>query len=255
LLAITSVLEAGDEMVAASSLYGGTYTQFDVSFRRLGIKVHFVEPDDPENFRKAITPKTKLLFGETISNPRGNVLDIRAVADIAHEHNIPLMIDNTFATPYLCRPIDHGADIVVNSLTKFMGGHGTSIGGIIVDSGAFPVGERKLSDAERSRACLPRMKFRETFGPIAYIIKCVWMGSATLARASAHSIPSSSCKALRHSGCGWTATSTTPSLPRISFPITPGDLGPIPFPALQSVLRVSAKVPSQRGWSGLLLRL
>ena len=102
------------------------------------IQRKFVEPDDPENFRKAITPKTKLIFGETISNPRGNVLDIEAVAKIAHEHNIPLMVDNTFATPYLCRPIDHGADIVVHSLTKFMGGHGTSIGGIIVDSGKFP---------------------------------------------------------------------------------------------------------------------
>ena len=130
-------MQAGDEMVAASTLYGGTYTQFDVSMRRLGLSVTFVEPDDPENFRKAITPRTKLLYGESISNPRGNVLDIERVAAIAHEHNIPLIIDNTFATPYLCRPIDFGADIVLHSLTKFMGGHGTSIGGIIVDAGRF----------------------------------------------------------------------------------------------------------------------
>ena len=116
----------------------GTYTQFDVSFRKMGYNVKFVDPDDPENFRKAITQKTKFLFGETISNPRGNVLDIEAVAKIAHEHNLPLVIDSTFATPYLCRPIDFGADIVVHSLTKFMGGHGNSIGGIIVDSGKFP---------------------------------------------------------------------------------------------------------------------
>ena len=114
------------------------------------IDVTFVEPDDPENFRKAITPKTKLLFGETISNPRGNVLDIEAVANIAHETKFPLVIDNTFATPYLCRPIDYGADIVVHSLTKFMGGHGTSIGGIIVDSGKFPLGEGQFPHAERS---------------------------------------------------------------------------------------------------------
>ena len=102
-IAINSLMEAGDEMVSASTLYGGTYTQFDVSFRKLGYNTTFVEPDDPENFRKAITPKTKCLYGETISNPRGNVLDIEAVAAIAHEHNIPLVIDNTFATPYLCR--------------------------------------------------------------------------------------------------------------------------------------------------------
>ena len=106
--------------------------------RRLGYDFVFVEPDDPENFRKAITPKTKLLYGETIGNPRSNVLDIEAIAKIAHEHGIPLVVDNTFATPYVTRPIEHGADIVVQSLTKFMGGHGNSIGGIIVDSGKFP---------------------------------------------------------------------------------------------------------------------
>ncbi len=172
LLAITSLLETGDEILSASTLYGGTYTQFDVSFRRLGFKTTFVEPDDPENFRKAITPKTRLIFGETISNPRGNVLDIEAVAKIAHENNIPLMIDNTFATPYLCRPIDYGADIVVHSLTKFMGGHGTSIGGIIVDSGKFPWEKGKFPGLNDPAPAYHGMKFRETFGPIAYIIKC-----------------------------------------------------------------------------------
>src|SRR3954469_3937167 len=105
LLAISSLMEAGDEMVSASTLYGGTYTQFDVSFRRFGIDVKFVDPDNPDNFRKAITPKTKCIFGEIISNPRGNVLDVGAVANIAHEHHLPLVIDNTFATPYVCRPI------------------------------------------------------------------------------------------------------------------------------------------------------
>src|SRR5215472_574156 len=136
-ITISSLLDMGDEVVSASTLYGGTYTQFDVSFRKLGYNVKFVEPDDPENFRKAITPKTKCFYGETISNPRGNVLDIEAVAKIAHAHGIPLVIDNTFATPYVCRPIDYGADIVVHSLTKFMGGHGNSIGGMIVDAGKF----------------------------------------------------------------------------------------------------------------------
>src|ERR1017187_5470094 len=136
-LAITSLLGQGDELVAASTLYGGTYTQFDVSFRRLCIDVKFVEPDDPENFRKAITSKTRALYGETIANPRMNVLDIEAVSKIAHEAGVPLVIDTTMASPYLCRPIEHGADIVVQSATKFLGGHGTSIGGIIVDSGKF----------------------------------------------------------------------------------------------------------------------
>ena len=172
LLAISSLMESGDHLVSASTLYGGTYTQFDVSFRRLGFDVTFVEPDDPENFRKAITPKTKLIFGETISNPRGNVLDIEAVAKIAHERNIPLMVDNTFTTPYLCRPIDYGADIVVHSLTKFMGGHGTSIGGIIVDSGKFPWEKGAFPMLNDPAPAYHGMKFRETFGPIAYIIKC-----------------------------------------------------------------------------------
>jgi O-acetylhomoserine (thiol)-lyase len=171
-IAISSLMQAGDHMVSASTLYGGTYTQFDVSFRRLGFDVTFVEPDDPENFRKAITPKTKLLFGETISNPRGNVLDIEAVAAIAHQHNIPLMIDNTFATPYLCRPIDYGADIVVHSLTKFMGGHGNSIGGMIVDSGKFPWTQGNFPMLTAPSPGYHGMIFSEVFGPIAYIIRC-----------------------------------------------------------------------------------
>ena len=140
-LTMNSLLEQGDHIVAASTLYGGTYTQFDVSFRRMGYDVTFVDPDDPENFRKAITPRTRALYGETISNPRGNILDIEAVANIAKEANVPLVVDDTFTSPYLCRPIEHGANIVVASLTKFMGGHGNSIGGIIVDGGNFDWGK------------------------------------------------------------------------------------------------------------------
>ncbi len=170
-LAISSLMQAGDEMVSASTLYGGTFTQFDVSFRRLGLDVKFVEPDDPENFRKAITPKTRCLYGETISNPRGNVLDIEAVAKIAHEHGLPLVIDNTFATPYLCRPIDFGADIVVQSLTKFMGGHGTSIGGIIVDSGRFPWTNGKFPQLTEPSPAYHGMVFSQSFGNLAYIIR------------------------------------------------------------------------------------
>jgi O-acetylhomoserine (thiol)-lyase len=170
-ITVSSLLEAGDEMVAASTLYGGTYTQFEVSFRKLGYNVKFVEPDDPENFRKAITPKTKCLYGETISNPRGNVLDIEAVAKIAHENGIPLVIDNTFATPYVCRPIDHGADIVVHSMTKFMGGHGTSIGGMIVDGGKFDWNNGKFPQLSEPSRAYHGMRFTEVFGNLAFIIR------------------------------------------------------------------------------------
>lgn len=170
-IAITTLCEAGDEVVASSTLYGGTYTQFDVSFRKLGIQVKFVDPDNPENFRAAITPRTKLLYGETISNPRGNILDIEKVAAIAHENRLPLMVDNTFATPYLCRPIDFGADIVLHSLTKFMGGHGTSIGGIIVDGGKFDWASGRFPGLTEPSRAYHGMKFYETFGAIAYIVK------------------------------------------------------------------------------------
>jgi O-acetylhomoserine (thiol)-lyase len=169
-LAISSLCGIGDEVVASSTLYGGTYTQFDVSFRRIGINVKFVEPDDPENFRKAITPKTRALYGETIANPRMNVLDIERVAKIAHEAGVPLVIDNTMASPYLCRPIEHGADIVVHSATKFLGGHGTSIGGIIIDSGKFAWNEKFPAITEPSPG-YHGMKFAEVFGNLAYIIK------------------------------------------------------------------------------------
>ncbi len=170
-LAISSLMDPGDELVSSSTLYGGTYTQFDVSFRKFGYNVKFVEPDDPENFRKAITPKTKCLYGETISNPRGNVLDIEAVAKIAHEHGIPLVIDNTFATPYVCRPIDYGADIVVHSLTKFIGGHGNSIGGIIVDGGKFDWNNGKFPQLTEPSRAYHGMKFSEVFGNLAFIIR------------------------------------------------------------------------------------
>jgi O-acetylhomoserine (thiol)-lyase len=170
-IAITSLLGAGDEIVAAGTLYGGTYTQFDVSFRRLGIQTTFVDPDDPENFRRAITPRTRCLYAETIGNPRMNVLDISAVADIAHEAGIPLIVDNTFASPYLCRPIEHGADIVVHSATKYIGGHGTSIGGVIIDSGRFPWDKGQFPQLLEPSKGYHGIRFYETFGDFAYIMK------------------------------------------------------------------------------------
>jgi O-acetylhomoserine (thiol)-lyase len=166
-----TLLNEGDEIVSSSTLYGGTYTQFDISFRKWGINTTFVDPDDPENFRKAITPRTRVLYAETLGNPKINVLDIEAVAKIAHEAGLPLIIDNTFATPYLCRPIEWGADLVVHSATKFIGGHGTSIGGIIVDSGKFDWGNGKFPGLTAPSKGYHGIRFYETFGDFAFIMK------------------------------------------------------------------------------------
>lgn len=135
--AIITLAEAGNEIVSANNLYGGTYTQFEAILPKLGIKTTFVDPHDPKNFEKAITPKTRALFIETIGNPVLDFTDVKAVADIAHKHGLPLIVDATFTTPYLLRTIEYGADIVVNSLTKWIGGHGTAIGGVITDAGKF----------------------------------------------------------------------------------------------------------------------
>jgi len=171
MVALLTLLQQGDELVSASTLYGGTYSQFDVTFRRMGIDTHFVDPGDPENFRRAITPKTKALYAETIGNPLNNVLDIRAVADIAHEAGVPLVLDNTFATPYLCRPVEHGADIVVHSATKFIGGHGTSIGGLVVDSGKFPWDNGNFPMMTEPSRGYHGVRFNETFGDFGFIMK------------------------------------------------------------------------------------
>ncbi len=145
-LAILTILKAGDEMISANSLYGGTYNLFRHTLPKIGIKVHFVDPIDPSNFRKALTPKTKLIYAEMVGNPKLDTLDVEAVANIAHEAGIPLMVDNTMPTPALIQPIQWGADIVVHSTTKFIGGHGTSIGGVIVDSGKFDWGNGNFPD-------------------------------------------------------------------------------------------------------------
>ncbi len=138
LIAILTLAQQGDEIVASRSLYGGTHTQLDVTVRRMGIDVTFVDFSDPAAVRSAITPRTKALYGEIVGNPRADVLDVEMYAEIAHDAGIPLIVDSTFATPYLCRPIEHGADIVVHSATKFISGHGTVIAGVVVESGTFP---------------------------------------------------------------------------------------------------------------------
>jgi O-acetylhomoserine (thiol)-lyase len=171
-LATTTLCEAGDEFVSASTLYGGTFTLFDATLRRFGLTPVFVDPDNPENFRNAITSKTRFLYAETIANPRMNVLDIERVAEIAHEARIPLIIDNTFATPFLCRPIEFGADIVVQSATKFIGGHGTSIGGVIVDGGKFSWKDSDCPQMNKPSRGYHDMVFGDRFGDVAFLTKC-----------------------------------------------------------------------------------
>ncbi|WP_339060474.1 homocysteine synthase [Tepidibacillus marianensis] len=169
--AILNIASAGDEIVSSSSLYGGTYNLFSTTLPRLGITVKFVDQSNPENFRQAITEKTKAIYVESIGNPKIDVLDIEAVAHIAHEAGIPLIVDNTFATPYLLRPFDHGADIVVHSATKFIGGHGTSIGGVIVDGGKFNWDNGKFPGLTESDPSYHGVVYTKDFGPSAYIIK------------------------------------------------------------------------------------
>jgi len=170
--AVMNIAESGDNIVAASTLYGGTYNLFSQTLPKFGIKTIFVDPDDPENFRKAINERTKALFIETIGNPGINLIDIEKVAEIAHENKIPLIVDNTFGTPYLIRPFEHGADIVVHSATKYIGGHGTSIGGVIVDSGNFDwAASGRFPGFTEPDPSYHGLKFTEAFGNAAYIIK------------------------------------------------------------------------------------
>jgi len=169
--AILNIAQAGDEIVASSSLYGGTYTLFAYTFAKLGIKVHFVDVDQPEEFRSKITDRTRALYTETIGNPQINVADLEAIAHVAHENGLPLIVDNTFASPYLCRPIEHGADIVVHSATKFIGGHGTSIGGVIVDSGNFDWNNGKFPGLSQPDPSYHGIIYTEACGNAAYITK------------------------------------------------------------------------------------
>lgn len=170
-LAILNIANAGDEIVAASTLYGGTFNLFANTLPKYGIKVHLVNPEDPENFRAAITPKTKAIFAETIGNPSLHVLDIETVAQIAHENGIPLIVDNTFATPYLLRPIDFGADIVIHSATKWLLGNGTTLGGIIIDGGKFDWNSEKFPEFITPDPSYNNLVYSEALGAAAFIAK------------------------------------------------------------------------------------
>ncbi len=170
--AVQNIAVAGDHIVSSASLYGGTYNLFANTLREQGLSVTFVDQSDPENFRKAIQPNTKLIYAETLGNPNSDVLDLEAVAEIAHSNGIPLIVDNTFATPYYLRPIEHGADIVVHSATKFIGGHGTVMGGVVVDSGKFDWAQNdKFPGLSTPNPSYHGVVFTEACGNLAYILK------------------------------------------------------------------------------------
>jgi O-acetylhomoserine (thiol)-lyase len=172
--AIQTIAETGDNIISASTLYGGTYNLFAHTFPQMGIEVRFADYRDPASFAKLIDARTKAIYCESIGNPLGNITDIGALAQVAHDHGVPLIVDNTVTSPYLCRPFEHGADIVVHSLTKYLGGHGTTIGGAVVDSGKFPWAEHK---ARFKRLNEPDVSYHgvvytEALGPAAYIGRC-----------------------------------------------------------------------------------
>jgi O-acetylhomoserine (thiol)-lyase len=169
--ALFTLLEPGDHIVSSQALYGGTVNQFKHVLRKLNVELTWVDPDEPQAWREAVRPNTKAFFGETIGNPAGNVLDIEVIAEIAHEHQLPLVVDNTFATPYLCRPIEWGADIVIHSATKFLGGHGTSIGGVVVDAGTFDWSNGRFPVVADPSPAYHGLQFHETFGTYGYLMK------------------------------------------------------------------------------------
>jgi len=171
MVAFLNILESGDHVVSSSKLYGGTLTMLGVNFRKLGIEATFVDPDQPENFRRALKPNTKAIFSETLGNPAINIIDIAAIGAIAREAGVPFIVDNTAASPYLCQPFAHGADVVVHSATKFIGGHGTSMGGVLVESGRFPWDNGRFPTMTEPSAGYHGVRFFETFGDFGFTMK------------------------------------------------------------------------------------
>ena len=169
--AILTLCKAGDHIVSASTLYGGTHTLLGINLKKLGIDTTFVNPEASENFRKALKPNTKLLYAETLGNPLINIVDIEAVAAIAKDAGVPFLVDNTVPSPYLCRPFEHGADLVVHSATKYLGGHGTTMGGVIVESGKFPWGNGKFPEFTTPSPGYHGVIFHETFGDFGFTMK------------------------------------------------------------------------------------
>jgi len=229
-LALTTLLQPGDQIVSSRTLYGGSFTQFDVTLRKWGIDTVWIDASDPENYRRALTPRTRVLYGETIGNPRLDVLDIAAVAAIARDAEVPLMIDNTFATPALCRPIEFGATIVVNSATKFIGGHGTSIGGVIVDAGNFNWENGKFPQIVDPSPAYHGTKFYEVFGKLAFLVKARTEGLRDQGQALSpfnsflllQGLETLSLRMERHSGNALTVARYLEGHPAVSWVSYPG---------------------------------
>jgi len=180
MVAMLTLCRQGDHIVAASTLYGGTVSQFGVTFARFGIDCTFVDIDEPANVRAALRPQTRAVFVETVANPKLNVADLSALAEIAHAHGVPLVVDNTLASPYLCRPIEHGADLVVHSVTKYLGGHGTTLGGAIVESGRFPWDNGKFPEMVEPSKGYHGVRFYETFGDFGFTMRARMETARTL---------------------------------------------------------------------------
>ena len=215
-LVFATLLEPGDEFLASRNLYGGSLTQFGLSFRKLGWTCHFVDPADPENFRRALTPRCKAIFVESLANPGGVIVDLAAIAEVAHSVGLPLIVDNTLATPFLCRPFEWGADIVTHSTTKFLGGHGNSMGGIVVESGKFDwANGQKFPSMTEPEPAYHGLRFYENFGDFAFTTKVRAVAS-------------------KRYTSGWSVTAPTPRpLPNFSPPIraSPGSPTPASKPA------------------------
>ena len=254
--ALFTLLEPGDHVVSSSALYGGTVNQFKHVLRKMNVELTWVDPDDPDAWRAAVRPSTKAFFAETIGNPAGNVLDIETVAGIAHSHGLPLLVDNTFATPYLCRPIDWGADIVIHSATKFIGGHGTSIGGVVVESGLFDWSNGRFPVVADPSPAYHGLQFHETFGTYGYLMK---LRAETLRDLGAAMSPFNaflflqgletlSLRMERHVTNALAIASFLESHPLASNVTYPG----LPSSRFQPLVR---QVPAPRGRRGVLVRL
>jgi O-acetylhomoserine (thiol)-lyase len=211
-LAILTLASAGDEIVSSTDLYGGTVSLFTHTLPKLGISVRFVKPGDIDAWEQAVTAKTKAFFVESIGNPKLDIVDIRKIAALGKTHGIPLVVDNTVTSPYLLRPFDHEAAIVVHSATKFIGGHGTSIGGIIVDSGTFDwAGSGRFPDFVEPDPAYHGLKFVETFGNMAFILRARVLGLRDMGAAISPLTPGFFCRAWKPCICGWPVTVKTAS--------------------------------------------
>jgi O-acetylhomoserine (thiol)-lyase len=245
--AVITLAEAGDEIVSANNLYGGTFTMFDAILPKLGITTRFVKPDDPENFQKAVTPKTRAMFIETIGNPALDVADVGAVAEIAQKSGLPLIVDGTFTTPYLLRTIEHGADIVVNSLTKWLGGHGTAIGGIVTDAGRFDWQNRRFALFNQPDANYHGLRWAhdlpKALAPVAFAVRLRTVPLRNLGACTSpdnswiflQGIETLSVRMERHCSNAMAVAQFLEKHPRVEwvrYPGLPGDSPPPPGPPL-----------------------